>query len=233
MNAAPRPGMLARVITTTAVWFLITAALLFVPAGTVEWPAAWVFLVELWGPGLAVGIWLARRDPQLLKERMGSPIQHGQERWDKVFIVILLALWIVWLPLMALDAVRYHASHVPFALQGVGALLVLLSHGVIYRTFRENTFGAPVVRIQTERGHRVVTTGPYRYVRHPMYAGGAMLFFGTPLLLGSWWGLALGLVLTAMLAIRAVLEERTLAEKLDGYVAYAADVRYRLIPLVW
>src|SRR5262249_55309685 len=124
-------------------------------------------------------------------------------------------------------------SHVPVWTQGLGALGFLVSAYVVYLTFRENTYAAPVVKIQRERGHKVVTTGPYRYVRHPMYAGAIFFLLGTPLLLGSWYGLALAPILIAVLAVRAVLEERTLAAELEGYADYAARVRYRLIPRVW
>jgi protein-S-isoprenylcysteine O-methyltransferase Ste14 len=102
-----------------------------------------------------------------------------------------------------------------------------------YLTFRENSYAAPVVKIQRERGHRVVSTGPYAHIRHPMYAGALLFFIGTPLLLGSWWGLVAAPVIAAMLAVRAALEERTLADELPGYRDYTARVRYRLIPGIW
>ena len=98
---------------------------------------------------------------------------------------------------------------------------------------KANSYAAPVVKIQTARGHRVVSDGPYAIVRHPMYGGALLLIVGTPLLLGSWWGLATVPVIVLLLGIRAVMEERTLARELDGYADYAARVRYRLIPGIW
>jgi protein-S-isoprenylcysteine O-methyltransferase Ste14 len=98
---------------------------------------------------------------------------------------------------------------------------------------RANSYAAPVVKLQAERGQRVVSTGPYGYVRHPMYAGAIPVLIGTPLLLGSWVGLVLSPILIAMLALRAVMEERMLRERLEGYADYAAHVRYRLVPLIW
>ena len=109
---------------------------------------------------------------------------------------------------------------------GIGSYLVWL-------TFRENSYAAPVVKIQKERGHRVVTTGPYAYVRHPMYAGALGFLLGAPLLLGSWWGLAGALLLVLAMAFRAVLEERALHAELEGYTDYAARVHYRLVPYLW
>jgi protein-S-isoprenylcysteine O-methyltransferase Ste14 len=225
--------MVVRLIVQTVAWVAFMAALLFLAAGTVRWPAAWGFLAEVGLPGLALGLWLARHDPQLLAERLSSPIQRQQPTWDRFGIAAFLLGWSGWLVLMALDAARYGFSHVPSWLQAAGALGVLLSIYVGYLTFQENSFAAPVVKIQKERGQRVVTTGPYRYVRHPLYTGALFFLLGTPLLLGSWLGLAVAPVLIAGLAARIVMEERVLSAELDGYVEYAQNVPYRLIPPIW
>jgi protein-S-isoprenylcysteine O-methyltransferase Ste14 len=210
-----------------------TAALLFIAAGTVRWPAGWIFSLEMYGAGLVFGITLAKRDPALLAERLAPPVQRDQENWDKFLLAAVFALFIGWLLLMAADSVRFGYSHVPLWAQFLGAAGILLAMYVVHLTFRANAFTAPVVKIQRDRGHRVVTNGPYRYVRHPMYAGAAIIFLSTPLLLGSWYGLAAAPVLIAMVAVRATMEERTLRDKLDGYADYAARVPYRLIPLIW
>ena len=115
----------------------------------------------------------------------------------------------------------------------VPALAVLLACYIAYLAFRENSFAAPVVKIQKERAQTVITTGPYRYVRHPMYAGMIFYLLGAPLLFGSWWGLLWGLALLGLFAIRILIEERTLKKELQGYSEYTVRVRYRLIPLVW
>jgi protein-S-isoprenylcysteine O-methyltransferase Ste14 len=225
--------MLARLIVRTGLWLGVQAALLFGAAGTVRWPGAWVYLIEIGAGGLVIGSALARHDPALLAERLAPPIQRGQAGWDRSFMAGAIAAWCAWLVVMGLDAGRWHWSALPPWLQGVGALGVALSLYVGDLALRANSFSAPVVRIQAERNHRVVTAGPYRVVRHPMYSGALLHFLGTPLVLGSWRGLALAPVLIAGLALRAVLEERLLAARLDGYAAYAARVRYRLIPGVW
>lgn len=209
------------------------AALLFIPAGTAGWPAGWIFLLGMAAWSSAMSAWLLRYDPALLAERMAPLHQQGQKRWDKVLITGAALLWAAWLAFMPLDAVRFGWSHMPVWLQGLGAVSLLLMAWLVYLTFRENTFAAPVVKIQRERGHKVVSTGPYRYVRHPMYAGAIFFFLGTPLLLGSWYGLVLAPVMVAVLAIRAVMEERMLMAELAGYSDYAARVRYRLIPWIW
>ena len=113
----------------------------------------------------------------------------------------MLALWVGWIVLMGLDAGRFHWSRVPLIMQIAGVGLIGVGSYLVWLTFRENSYAAPVVKIQKERGHRVVTTGPYAYVRHPMYAGALGFLLGAPLLLGSWWGLAGGLVLVLAMAL--------------------------------
>ena len=225
--------MNSSLIIRSGLWLAGMAALLFIPAGTLHWPAGWIFLLVMCAWTFAMSAWLARHDPQLLAERLKPLNQPGQKRWDKILITGAAFLWAAWLAFMPLDAVRYRWSQMPAWAEGLGAIGMLACAYLVYLTFRENTYAAPVVRIQKERGHKVVASGPYRYVRHPMYTGAAFFFLGTPLLLGSWWGLALAPFMIAVLAVRAVLEERTLAIELEGYAEYAARVRYRLIPLVW
>jgi len=225
--------MIAKLIVQTILLYGATLVLLLVCAGTWRWPQAWIFVIQMAVTGIAVGAWLARHDPALMAERMGSPIQRDQEPRDKIFMVTLMIGWFAWLVFMALDAVRFRLSHVPVWGQVIGALLLFVAMYAFYVTFRENTFAAPVVKFQKERGQRVVSTGPYAVVRHPMYAGASLMFFGIPLLLGSGWGLALAPLWVLLLAFRIPIEERMLRQKLDGYGDYAARVRYRLIPGVW
>jgi protein-S-isoprenylcysteine O-methyltransferase Ste14 len=225
--------MFTRWLVQTVLWLGIMAVLLFVPAGTLNWTGAWIFMVETTLVGIAFGLWLARHDPALLKERLRLPIQKEQSNQDKVVTGLLLLFYFAWFAFMGLDAGRFKWSTVPAWLQVPGALGVLLGCYIAYLTLRENSFAAPVVKIQRERAQKVVTTGPYRYVRHPMYGGMIFYLFSTPLLLGSWWGLLWGLGLLGLFALRILVEERTLRAELPGYNEYAERVRYRLIPLVW
>jgi protein-S-isoprenylcysteine O-methyltransferase Ste14 len=225
--------MVVKLIVQTVVWLTSMGALLFIAAGTVKWPAGWFFLIEEGALGLAVGLWLARHDPALLAERLSPIIQRDQKRWDKMLIGLAIVAWNGWLALMALDAVRFGWSTMPFWWRVFGATLIFLSVFIAWLTFRENSYAAPVVKVQRDRGQRVISSGPYRYVRHPMYAGAILFFLGAPLLLGSLWGLALVPLLVAVLAVRAVNEERLLTTELDGYADYIARVRNRLVPLIW
>jgi protein-S-isoprenylcysteine O-methyltransferase Ste14 len=225
--------MLLSLVTKTAIWLAAMAALLFWPAGTVAWPQAWVYLIELGVTGILVSGWLYIHDPALLKQRMASPLQREQALWDRIFMICIILFFCAWLATMGLDAVRFRVSHVPIWAQCVGAAAILVSQYVFWLVFRANSYAAPVVKIQKERGHTVVTSGPYAVVRHPMYAGAILFLFGTPLLLGSWLGLALAPVIVAGFGFRAVMEEATLAAQFPDYADYAARVRYRFVPLIW
>ncbi len=222
--------MTAWSVAKSLLWIAAIVALLFWPAGTLRWPGAWIFLGEMAIGGVVVVWWLARHDPGLLRERLASPFQREQVFRDKLIIAAVIVGYYGWLALMALDAKRWGWSHMPGWLAVAGALLLALCYYVNWLVFRENSFAAPVVKLQPERGHSVITTGPYAVVRHPMYAGAILQFAGVPLLLGSWLGLALAPVLVAVLAIRVGVEERMLRDNLPGYAEYAARVRWRLVP---
>ena len=224
--------MIAKLVLQTFLWFGLMGVLLFVPAGTLRWPEAWFYLVLMVALSLTLGVALARRDPGLMNERLSPPIQKSQTAADKVLLSVLLAGIFAWQILMGLDF-RFGWSAVPIWLQAAGAVVLLLGIWICYLTMMENSFAAPVVKIQDERGQKVITTGPYAYVRHPMYGGAIFFFAGTALLLGSWWGLASVLVFIVLLGIRTFIEEKTLRAGLRGYDDYAARVRYKLIPMVW
>jgi protein-S-isoprenylcysteine O-methyltransferase Ste14 len=224
--------MIAKLVLQTFIWFGVMGALLFLSAGTLHWPGAWVYLVGMVGLSLTLGVALARRDPGLMNERLSPPIQKNQSGADKILLSILLLAILGWQIFMGLDF-RFGWSAVPVWGQVVGVLVLLAGIWICYLTMLENSFAAPVVKIQNERGQRVITTGPYSYVRHPMYAGAILFFAGTALLLGSWWGLASVLVFVVLLAIRTFIEEKTLRTGLRGYDDYATEVLYRLIPMVW
>jgi protein-S-isoprenylcysteine O-methyltransferase Ste14 len=169
----------------------------------------------------------------LLAERMASPVQKDQPVWDRIFMPVVGVIFFAWIAVMGYDAGRVHWSHVPLWIEGVGALGMILGFWIVARVFFENTFLAPVVKIQGERGHKVISTGPYAVVRHPMYAGAALLIACSALLLGSWIGLGASLALLFAIAIRSIFEERLLRTSLEGYNEYAARVRYRLVPHIW
>jgi protein-S-isoprenylcysteine O-methyltransferase Ste14 len=226
------PNIFVKLVRRTLISIVVMALLLFLPAGTVDWPSAWVFLGSQLILSLVGGYWLAESDPELLEERLKPLFQQGQTTADKVILVLLMTLGTALFVVMGLDR-RFGWSHVPLLVQILGALLLLPMGALSYLTFRENRFAAAVVRVQKERGHHVIANGPYAYVRHPMYLGAIFFCLGTPLMLGALSGLVVGALLIALFGMRAVLEERTLAAGLPGYADYARRVRYRLLPWVW
>lgn len=209
---------------------LLFPLLFFLTAGTLAWPACWIFLLLFYSFVVVVVRRLVRHAPALLEERMG--IFKDAPQREPMFL-LLVAVALAWLVVMPLDAVRFRWSHLPLLLQALGALALVAAFSMMYLVFRVNAYVTPTVRIQRERGQAVVSDGPYRYVRHPMYTGFHLLFLGLPLLLGSVGGLVVALLLIAIIARRAVLEERLLCAELPGYDSYLVRVRFRFIPHLW
>jgi protein-S-isoprenylcysteine O-methyltransferase Ste14 len=224
--------MIAKLLLQNTFFVVAMGALLFASAGTLHWPGAWALLATSAVLGPACGLWLAKTDPALLAERMRLTAREEQPAADKKFMLVFAATALIWLVAMGLDR-RLHASDMPLALQVLGLAMYLASIGFIMWVFRENSFAAPVIKVQTARGHHVISTGPYAFVRHPMYSGVMLFFFGVPLLVGSWWGVALAPLFAILFAVRAGIEERALIAGLPGYADYTARVRYRLLPGIW
>jgi protein-S-isoprenylcysteine O-methyltransferase Ste14 len=223
-------ALLKRIVALFVV-ILVMDLLLFVPAGSLDWPAAWV-LSLLYGLLLLVyAVWGTLKAPELLKER--SQVADNVKVWDKAIMVIYTVLLLATLVLAGLDVGRFRWSQMPVAWQVVGLAGVVLSAGLIFWTIFTNAYLGRMVRIQEDRGHQVVTGGPYRYVRHPMYVGIIVLFPCMTLFLGSWWALAPASLIAILMVIRTALEDRTLQAELPGYGEYAQRVRYRLVPGVW
>jgi protein-S-isoprenylcysteine O-methyltransferase Ste14 len=225
--------LIIRLIVQTSLWLGFMAVLLFAAAGNWRWAQAWAFTIIFFLGSLAFGAWLIPRDPDLLASRLNPAPQRGQPLWDQVFLVTFIGLWFAWLVVMGLDAQRWHLSDMPLWLNVLGGALMIAGYWATTFVFRENSFAAPVVRVQSERKQHVIDTGPYAFVRHPMYAAALLYLFGIPLLLGSWYGLLIAPFIVAGMAGRAVSEERLLERDLPGYADYMKRVRYRLIPGLW
>ena len=225
-------NLIARLLLQNTILTAAMGALLFASAGTLHWPGAWAFLITSVLLGPLCGWWLYRIDPALLAERLRPVLQRDQPATDKGFMIVFIVAMLGWLVAMGLDR-RYLASSMGVAWQVAGLMLFLASTLFTLWVFRENSFAAPVVKLQAERAQRVISTGPYAHVRHPMYSGMILFFASVPLILGSWWGLAIAPLFLVLLAIRIRIEERTLIAGLSGYADYAARVRYRLLPGLW
>ena len=213
---------------------LMFPAALFFLAGDWRWTEGWIFSILFCGLSFAILLYLYVNDPALLNERFGPPVQKGQKSWDKILVSAFFLGFMVWFAIMPLDAKRFTWSpEFPLWIKVVGTLLFILAFIILFGALKENTFAAPVVKMQKERGQKVISTGLYGIVRHPMYAGGALLFIGGSLLLGSIYGLAMGLLLSVVLAVRSIGEEAMLRQELDGYIEYMKKVKWRLIPFVF
>jgi protein-S-isoprenylcysteine O-methyltransferase Ste14 len=225
-------NLIRRLMTQNTVWIVTLGVLLFVPAGSLDWPAAWLFLATLGFLGIVGGFWFVKINPGLLAERMRPMIQKDQPKADKVFILAMGLVSMIWLIVMGLDQ-RYQWSDMSAGFQVLGFVLFMLSLAISFWAMRENAFAAPVVKIQAERGHQVIRTGPYALVRHPMYSGAIFFFLGVSLLLGSWWGATITPIFIGLFAGRVVIEESTLLAGLPNYRDYTEQVRYRLLPGIW
>jgi protein-S-isoprenylcysteine O-methyltransferase Ste14 len=224
--------MIAKWLLQSVLWIVAIGALLFLPAGTWRWPAAWVLLATMALIAITTGLWLAKTNPGLLAERMRLTAKDEQPASDKRLMLAFGPVILAWFVAIGIDQ-RLHGSDFPPTVQALGLVLLLLSTGFIVWVMHENSFAAPLVKVQTERGHHVVSTGPYAWVRHPMYSGAIMFVAGMPLLLGSGWGLVLSPLFAALFVVRIGIEERTLTAGLPGYGDYTSQVRYRLLPGVW
>lgn len=204
-------------------------------AGTWTWWEAWVTLGIWTIYGVVLTPYLLKHDPALLAERLKLvPLHKEQKSWDKVLMTIFFAAAIALLIVPGFEVVRYGWSEpLPLWMKAIGFVIQIPCFFGVGWVMRENTFLTQTVKIDAQRGHHVITTGPYAWVRHPLYSLAIVLFFSIPIALGSRYSLLLSVVLTLLLIIRTNLEDRTLHEELDGYADYAKQTPYRLIPGIW
>jgi len=213
-----------------AILAAVMGLLLFVPAGTVHYWQAWVYLSIFLGASALTTLYLLRRDPALLERRMrGGPTAEKRPAQRLIMLATSLG-FIALLVVSALDD-RFGWSAVPLGVVVAGDVLVAIGFGLIVRVYRENTFSSATIEVAENQ--TVISTGPYAIVRHPMYASGALYLFGTPLALGSYWALVPIAAMMPFLIWRLLDEERLLAKDLAGYIEYQKRVRYRLVPFVW
>jgi protein-S-isoprenylcysteine O-methyltransferase Ste14 len=208
----------------------VMALLLFVPVGTLHDWQAWVYLSIFFGASSITTLDLMKRDPALLQRRMRGGPTAETETTQKVIMFFASVGFIALLVVPALDH-RFGWSVVPLAGVVAGDILVAMGFYVIFRVYRVNTFTAATIQVAADQ--RVISTGPYAIVRHPMYAGASLYVVGTPLALGSYWGLLAAAAMLPFLIWRLVDEERLLARNLPGYTEYQQRVPHRLVPWMW
>jgi protein-S-isoprenylcysteine O-methyltransferase Ste14 len=209
---------------------LVLIAMAFIPAGTLNYWQGWAYLVTAIFASVLYTIYLVKYDPALLQRRQQAGPSHEKEPAQKIIVLFIFAAFVTLIGFPPLDH-RFGWSSVPWYVSVIGDSLVALSFYFFYLVSKDNTYAAANVRV--EEGQRVIDTGVYGLVRHPMYFGALFLIVGTPLALGSWWTLLLTPAFLLLLYFRIASEEKVLLRDLAGYAEYQRKVKYRLIPFVW
>jgi protein-S-isoprenylcysteine O-methyltransferase Ste14 len=225
-------AIIRRAVRKLVLASIIFGGILFGAAGDPAWTMGWVFWGVLTACMVSTTWFLAQRHPDLLAERLG--IRPGAKKWD----IVLASGMAVWTPLAGIVVAGldhrwgWTETYSP-AIEAAGVLLLLIGHAIVFWSMASNRFFSAVVRIQTERGHHVVSEGPYRWIRHPGYLGAMFYMIAYPFILDSHWAwIPLGAAILLTL-LRTALEDRTLRRELPGYASYAAKVRWRLLPGIW
>jgi|CZKD01.1.fsa_nt_gi protein-S-isoprenylcysteine O-methyltransferase Ste14 len=216
-------------VLATFAWWIGS---LFLAAGRLNWIRGWISVALFVIAMTAVYSIVQHFNPSVMKARAKWQ-RKDTKTFDKIFIATYLPLVSVQPVVGGLDAVRFRWTAMPFAFVYVGSALFAVAMTLITWVMVVNPFAESTVRIQTDRGHTVVTSGPYQYVRHPMYVGVILMYLSTGLIWGSVWAVALGALLMVLLSWRTSREDRTLRRELPGYQQYAAVTRYRLLPGIW
>lgn len=219
--------LLLSALTKFLMGILLVGALLFLPAGSLLYPNAWLFLGLLFLPMLALGVVLLIKAPALLEKRLNAKEKEGTQ---KGVVAISALLFLIGFAVAGLDF-RFGWSQMPLWVVAVASVVLLVSYGLYAEVMRENAYLSRTIEVQ--EGQRVVDTGLYGIVRHPMYAVTLWLFLAIPVVLGSWWALLCFLPYVPVIIVRICNEEKVLTAGLAGYSEYKKRVKYRLIPFVW
>jgi protein-S-isoprenylcysteine O-methyltransferase Ste14 len=209
---------------------VILAVCMFVPAGRLDWWAAWTYVAIYFGMVIFNALFILGKDPELIAER--GETKENTKGWDKTVTSFITIVTLLTFIVAGLDA-RFSWSQVALPISIAGWIFFVFGSGIVSWAMAANRFFARVVRIQDDRGHAVCSSGPYRFVRHPGYIGMCVYSFATPFALGSWWAILPTLFIVVGFVVRTALEDRTLRAELPGYAEYAAHVRYRLLPAIW
>jgi protein-S-isoprenylcysteine O-methyltransferase Ste14 len=223
--------LVLRALLQPIVLLPILSTLLFVPAGRLDWGMGWAVLgAYLAGLGLT-NLLVSLRDPGLARERANTPATA--KKWDRILTNLANLPAFLMLPIAGLDRRLSWSPQVGWPVQLIALVVFVLGYALFGWAMMANRFFSSLVRIQKDRGHAVVSSGPYQYIRHPGYLGMMALYLSAPLALGSLWAMVCGAMSGCLYIVRTVLEDGVLREELEGYGEYAGKVRYRLLPGVW
>jgi protein-S-isoprenylcysteine O-methyltransferase Ste14 len=204
--------------------------MIFLPAWTLDYWQAWILVAIFFACTLAVTLYLMKNDPKLLERRVKAGVGAEQERSQNIIQAFAALVFIAIFVVSALDH-RFSWSTVPPYLIALGDFLIVLGFYLVFLVFKENTFASGTIEVGANQ--KVIMTGPYALVRHPMYIGALVMLVGVPLALGSLWGLIAIVPMVVVLVARLLDEEKFLAKNLAGYEEYQGKVRHRLVPLIW
>ncbi len=227
----PEPIDRCRLMISTTSSLLVFVLCLFVPAGTWAWFRGWLFFFVTIALMIPVSMYLRLVNPEIIAARANR--HEGTKGWDRPIVGFLIPAIISIVPLAALDDGRYHWHPVTWWVCGIGYVLMIA--GMVGVTWAEsvNKFFEPTVRIQTNRGHKFIDTGPYAIIRHPAYVSGGLFLVRMFLARRAVWALIPAILSCLLLVVRTIWEDQTLREELAGYEEYAQRVRYKLVPWVW
>jgi protein-S-isoprenylcysteine O-methyltransferase Ste14 len=210
--------------------FAVLVLVVFVPSWSLRYWQGWACLASFFVPACTITVWVAKHDPALLERRLKAGPKAEKEVGQKIVQTIASIVFLGDFVIPAFDH-RYGWSSVPVWASLAGDLMMVLGFVIVFRVFQANSFTSGIIEVAEDQ--RVISTGPYALVRHPMYTGGLIMLFGIPLALGSWWGMLINVPMTAAILWRLLDEERFLLRNLPGYAEYRETVKYRLLPLVW
>jgi protein-S-isoprenylcysteine O-methyltransferase Ste14 len=227
-------GINPRRIAGVVIFLLYTPVVLFITSGQLDWGMAWVY--SILSVLLLVGsrVMMARKHPDLVAERASFRDAEGVKEWDKKLVPLVAQVGpFIMLVVTGLDKRFGWSPPIPLWLSLIALLIAILGFALGTWALMENRYFSSVVRIQTDRGHTVCSSGPYQFVRHPGYAGGLIWYLMTPLILGSLWAYIPTVFVVALTVLRTALEDKTLKAELPGYQKYTQQTRFRLVPGIW
>ena len=231
MNSKAETSLLTRFAVRETAGLIVMGIALFWSAGTISWWPAWGSLAVMAGWSIATGIINTHLNPGLLAERLGP--RKGAKTWDTAIMSILGLVQLGRYIIAGLDQRNGWTGGLPLGVQILALVVCAIGYALFVWANASNAFFSQINRIQSERGHKVATGGPYRFVRHPGYFGAILYELAVPILLASWWSLLVSGLSALLLILRTALEDRTLQVELSGYSDYARQVHYRLLPGIW
>lgn len=218
-----------RLITMYLAAIIVYCALIFWPAGTIFWPQAWLLIFLQFSYSIFLAVWLKKNNPQLLASRMRYS-KKDMIWWDKLVSYGSIPIFMTMFIIPGLENIRYQITYTPDYYVYTGFMLFVISELIIAAVMKENTYLSRLVEVQKDIKQKVIDTGPYAMVRHPMYVGVIMMFLSIPMALGSIYALIPSLLMSGIIVARIFGEEDVLKKELEGYTAYTKKVKYRLLP---